>query len=61
MIEARNRLIVSVVDRATGDEGLERHLTGKVSVKKPAAFRIMNKHALRTDSRKKVTGAASGA
>ncbi len=37
---------------------IERHLSGKVSVKQPETFRIMHKPALRRDSRDKVIGAA---
>jgi isoquinoline 1-oxidoreductase len=35
---------------------IERHLAGKVAVKKPADFKIMGKTVLRKDAREKVTG-----
>ena len=37
---------------------IERHPTGKVSVKKPSEFKIMNKSLTRRDSEEKVTGKA---
>ncbi len=48
---------VSYADLVKGKR-IERHATGKVSVKKPSEFRIMGKPVTRRDGREKVTGAA---
>jgi len=37
---------------------IERHLTGKAAIKRPADFKIMGKPVLRKDAREKVTGKA---
>lgn len=58
VINKRNRNHRVTYGELAQGKRIERHLTGKVSVKNPAAFRVMSKPALRTDSREKVTGTA---
>ncbi len=48
---------VSYAQLAKGKK-IERHSTGKVTVKKPSEFRIMGKSVTRRDSQEKVTGKA---